>query len=406
MKKIISILMSVIILMGLYVTANAENATAPEIVLTAPYQYYTSGEEITFDVSIRADKVYTLDYAKLFIDCNKDVLKFEREIEYSDNLRTEFTLSETETGYVITFVFKDFEKSDVIISFESFVFSVSEGDPAVTTSAVLKYKNEKERKAVLVSELPVNDVFEADEIPHLVLSGDLELFRKDGVIYLPFSIRKSDLINRISSSVDDYKVTYKTVFNKECGYALTNDELYIEFNGSVSERVRICILGDADYNGIVNAADARKTLRYAAKLESFPEHFSEGCDFNGNLIPEASDARKILRISAKLDSFMPVEVKASVNVPYEFGTLVSLSDAGYLWRCTVSDENAFDITEDSRPSVDNTGKPPEEIIDGASELQMFTLTPKKTGVYKITFEHARPWNNEMLEKFSFVMIVN
>ncbi len=405
MKKLISILMSTVIIMTTFIFLSAGNvagaAMPPEIYLLAPYQHYIAGEEITFDLKIPVDVVKDIIYAKLFIDCNTDVLKFKN----ADYTTGELSVTETDKGYTFEF-YPCLDETNAATFRATLTFTVAEGDIDVNAHALLQYRDsDTAREARLADDLPNNTVFQSDEVPRLMITGDLEIFRKGDTIYLPYSITKNELKGKIRSTHNEYPVDYKVMYHTETEYALTGDELFVTFDGRQGEKVRICILGDADYNGIVNAADARKTLRYSAKLEPFPEKFSNGCDFNGNCIADASDARKLLRISAKLDHFEPVEVRVSKDSPYKFGTLMSLSDAGYLWRCTASDETAFEITEEHKPSVDNTGKPPEEIIVGDSVLQTFTLLPKKTGVYEIHFEHARPWNNELLEEFSFVLVV-
>ena len=65
-------------------------------------------------------------------------------------------------------------------------------------------------------------------------------------------------------------------------------------------------LGDVNFDGKVNATDARIALRISAKLESV-EKYKTGAfnaadiDKNGKI--SALDARKILRVAAKLDKF-------------------------------------------------------------------------------------------------------
>lgn len=60
------------------------------------------------------------------------------------------------------------------------------------------------------------------------------------------------------------------------------------------------IPGDADGNGKLTAADARKILRFSAKLERFTSSQRELCDLNADGNITASDARLVLRMSAGL----------------------------------------------------------------------------------------------------------
>ena len=61
-------------------------------------------------------------------------------------------------------------------------------------------------------------------------------------------------------------------------------------------------MGDVNYDGKVNAIDARAVLRYSAKLDKTElDIFRADADGNGRI--NASDARLILRVSAGLTSF-------------------------------------------------------------------------------------------------------
>ncbi len=176
-------------------------------------------------------------------------------------------------------------------------------------------------------------------------------------------------------------------------------------NYAVTDISQLIGMGDVNGDRNVSASDARLVLRHSAKIKLLEETKISSADVDRNGKITAGDARTVLRVAAKLESFKPVEFNVATNVSYELGTLQSLSDAGYLWICSVPDENVIEVTGKFESSVDNTGKLPEEIIDGASVLQTFTVKANKPGRYEIIFEHKRPWNNELLDKFSFIMIV-
>lgn len=63
------------------------------------------------------------------------------------------------------------------------------------------------------------------------------------------------------------------------------------------------VLGDADGNGRVTAADARLVLRFAAKLITEDEINKDASDYNRDGKIVSADARMILRASARLDPF-------------------------------------------------------------------------------------------------------
>lgn len=80
--------------------------------------------------------------------------------------------------------------------------------------------------------------------------------------------------------------------------------LTLEKDGEVIDSYTVVLLGDADGDGSVTAADARFALRYSVKLEKDVKAWQTlSCDTEGKNNITASDARTILRVSAKLQSF-------------------------------------------------------------------------------------------------------
>lgn len=63
------------------------------------------------------------------------------------------------------------------------------------------------------------------------------------------------------------------------------------------------VLGDANCDGKVTAADARLVLRTSAKIEKLEGVAILAADVNKDDKINASDARKILRVSAKIETF-------------------------------------------------------------------------------------------------------
>ncbi len=61
------------------------------------------------------------------------------------------------------------------------------------------------------------------------------------------------------------------------------------------------LIGDADGNGLVEAWNARITLRIAAKLETADSFHLTACDMDSDNTITAKDARLILRLAAKLN---------------------------------------------------------------------------------------------------------
>ncbi len=59
-------------------------------------------------------------------------------------------------------------------------------------------------------------------------------------------------------------------------------------------------IGDVNYNGQIQADDARRVLRYAAKLDSLNDDMKKVCDVDCNDYVNAADARIVLRRAARL----------------------------------------------------------------------------------------------------------
>ena len=75
-------------------------------------------------------------------------------------------------------------------------------------------------------------------------------------------------------------------------------------------------LGDVNRDGKVNASDARKVLRFSAKLDDFSEEDILYADVNSDNKITAKDARLVLRAAAKLESlpeFSTNETKTENN---------------------------------------------------------------------------------------------
>lgn len=79
-------------------------------------------------------------------------------------------------------------------------------------------------------------------------------------------------------------------------------EYSVTFDYTVAVRKDI-VAGDVNFNGKVEAADARLALRYSAKIEELSEEAIAAADVNLDGKVNAADARMILRVAAKIDRF-------------------------------------------------------------------------------------------------------
>ncbi len=419
MKKIISIILSFIIISGVCVTVSAEKASYPEMnVSVHSYQdgvyqdglYYIFGEEIIIEpevYDIGLDEIYK--GVVVYLDCNKEV--FEYVGTPLGTIENMVRYSETDTGYMAEIIWTN---PSAIPLYATFTMKVaSKNNPDVSVRAFKVAQDNKLEEMNITFDLPENKVYEKEDIPQIianpqppVFSDTYAVFSDSDALYLFETCSPEQIKNMLKSTVDGYEIKYKPYDNKNTGYVRNNDRFVLEFEGRICDEVQLVVVGDMTNDGIITSADARLVLRQSAKIdyESFP--YSTHGDVNFDNKITAADARMILRVAAKLDFFRLDDLTVWQNQPYKVGPLVSASDGGYMWRCTVSEENAIEITEIIEQSVDNTGKPPEEIVVGAPALQTFILKPLKQGEFEVKFELIRSWETEPIKKFGFTVVVD
>ena len=101
---------------------------------------------------------------------------------------------------------------------------------------------------------------------------------------------------------EDYELSHEIDINTIGKYkvTVTQGEYTAEFEYTVAKRAEIRA-GDIDFNGKVNAIDARLALRCSAQIEKLSEDAFLAADVDLDGKVTALDARKILRVSAGLD---------------------------------------------------------------------------------------------------------
>ena len=101
------------------------------------------------------------------------------------------------------------------------------------------------------------------------------------------------------------------VFTDKDGKSIENRKIYTgcyaQPDGE-SGQYQVVLTGDVNSDGMVNAADARLTIRASAKTELINDSLLfAAADTDCSDKITANDARKILRVSAKLDAFSDFE---------------------------------------------------------------------------------------------------
>lgn len=419
MKKIISIILSLVILSGFSVAVSAEKASYPEMNVSAHgyqdgvYQdglYYIYGEEIiikpeVYDIGL--DEIYK--GVLVYIDCNKEVIEYvgtplgtiENMVRYS----------ETDTGYMAEIIWTN---PSTIPLYATFTMKVAgKENPDVSVRAFKVTQDNKLEEMNITFDMPENKVYEKTDFPQIitnplppVFSSKNILLPEKGVFYVFSPQTPAQIKAMLKSSVDGYEVKYMPACNENTGYVRNNDRFVLEFDGRICDEVQIIVVGDMTNDGIITSADARTVLRYSAKLDNYSLPYGSFGDVDFDNKMTAADARMIMRVAARLDYFKLKSITVWQNQPCKIGPLVSASDGGYMWRCTVSEEGAIEVTETIEPSVDNTGKEPDEIIDGAPALQTFMLKPQKQGEFYVHFELIRSWETKPIKEFGFTVIVD
>ncbi len=104
--------------------------------------------------------------------------------------------------------------------------------------------------------------------------------------------------------IDGYTLDYDIDINTIGKYPVTvyYGDYSASFDYTVAER-RDITAGDVNFDGTIDAADARLALRYSAKIENLSDAAAAAADVNLDNEVNAADARKILRVSAKIDRF-------------------------------------------------------------------------------------------------------
>lgn len=413
MKKLISILMTIVILAGLCITGSAEAVTAPDIRVFVNgnrySQQYILNETTMLSAQLTDENAFDR-FAKVIVDlnCNKEVVIFESPV-FDVEIRP-YLYTETETGYRAEITGPDPMAKYAEVSF--LLKAIAKGDPAVNITAVGITKEGHSEDLVLAVDIPNNKVYEKDEIPHIVTElqppvfGDRVSFNSFGHIFA-YAPQTVDEISRMLSSSDSSSVIkYLPVDAAVRENVISGDIFALEFEGKLCDFVQVFVMGDANADGVVSSADARVVLRYSAKYNENVGISLNSCDVNHDGNINSADARMILRVAAKIDYFRHNNVTLWVNQTYKIGQLESKAGIMYMWRCTVSDPDGIEVTEKIESSVDNTGKPPEEIVVGASSLQTFTLKAKKLGTFDVHFELICPWKNDVIAEFGFTVVVD
>lgn len=404
MKKIISVLMSIAVLIGLCVTGYAEEAVAPDMKVTGERVNYSQQYILNKTVRITARMMYEdafEKFDKIIVDltCNKDVVVCNMNAD--ETLLYRF--SETEKGYRYEML-----GHNALVTYDYAFFNlkvIAKGAPDVNVSAVGITKDGKEKKLVLAVDMPNNKVYEESEIPHIVTElqppvfGNGVSFNAYNEVFVYSPQTAYQLEQMLSSSDGKSKIVYLPCDASIRENVATGDVFALEFEGKLCDFISVYVMGDANSDGKVTSADARFVLRYSAKLKDDVSISNNSCDVNHDNSITAADARIILRVAAKLDKFSLPVVELEPGLDYNINNLKTAGSGAYVWQYKLSDETAFKVSQSMSP--------PEnvEIKPGTPYNQTFEIKALKKGEYKVTFELKAQWSKEVINSFDVVFVV-
>lgn len=406
MKKILSLILVVALLSGLYIHSSA--ALAPHAIISSSINHFVTDTKFTVNVSVRIPDVLDVDYLQIYMNCNKDVIKCnDNGVITPPSDACVFEVEETQTGYLFRFSLNEDAITDVYICYALYDFEVvGTGEPQISFTGETKMVDEVPVESVLSVDMPVDRVFVREELPQIQIFNKYCAFFRDGVLYLNEAVSRDEILRNVSSSHKKYPVELTKHYENE--QVMTGDLLYISFYDRVSDEIPICLMGDVNCDGKVSAADARLVLRHSANLTFLDGYAFFAADVDCDTGISAADARLILRASAQIDkiSIPPIEMKVGDVV--EIGPLKNAGSGLYNWSCTVFDGNGSADADGLSVSMTSRYPEDEELVPGTPVNQIFALTAENKGKYTLSFALSEPWSQfseRTIDMFSIDIIV-
>ncbi len=366
-----------------------------EINITCDKKFFILGENVIFTIPV----VYFSEAEKTEV-----VFQYDKEALALSGIVSDegisFLTEETENEYYIIWNCDEQVNGNINVTFEV----KAKKNAAFSVGAKIIKEDGEYEVLQIKGHCPASNVYEKSEIPEIVLSDRLELYLDGDTLHLPFTVTEQFFDGQISSTAGRYgaDLTYRFASAGYTDRPVVNGETITAHQGGiVSDTINICVVGDINCNGDVTAADARLALRCAAKIEIFDDVKICAADIDRNGVVNAADARKILRVSAKLEEFDKPEITISEGNTFVIDKLKNAGSGLYNWKCTVSDESAFEISDTIAPPED------VEINPGTPYNQTFTFKALKEGTYTVHFELVSyHYKDEPIEEFGFTVVVD
>ncbi len=295
MKKLTGILLSVIILVCSSVLVQAEDKDYDVQVHSVSQVYYYDAEKgpgcYWMNFRITTTQLDVFERVEYDIIINRDIV----ELHYvtHGNIGSYFRdIKETATGFLYTTALRDGDPSDTV----TVVLDITGvGDLNFDVTATGYYPDGTQKQLTIDLEKPYDKVVDISEVEFL----DKEKYASR---YVPVEhgTTAGELVSASGAKT-------AAVINAD-GEILENDAavpngayLATMYEGFVVDKFQFCVMEDVNCDGKITAADARLTLRCAAKLENLQGVVKIAADMNLDNKITAADARLIIRKAAKLD---------------------------------------------------------------------------------------------------------
>lgn len=411
MKKIITIMLSVAILFTYITVAGAQQNESTEFTAKVTFPevvYYDSNATedtenlIYVPVSVEK-KIQQFKSADITINYNPDVLGIDTVIVDEDTVYTK-SFIEKEGSFTLRAVYNVIDHDETHAAELNFTASAtivfrikSTGNMGINVSAsITDFQNNKLSIATQVNDF-YPDVADISDIEFLGVNHALN-YVGDSRFILTRPVTVSCLRRYFSAYITVIDSNGNTV--GEHDYVPTSSRVVAKYKGFITDEQLITVKGDVNCDGKVNAADARKVLRFSAKLEKPSDWIiHEAATFDTNNTISAGDARKILRMSAGTEKYEPSTIYLYEGDEETVGPLKNAGSGSYNWVCTIKEESGLSVTDTITPPLY------AEINPGTPFEQYFTFKAEKAGTYNVHFELLQPWSNDIADSFDVVFVV-
>lgn len=322
-KKLIAMLLCFVSVFMMFAsTAQAEEKVSVDVYIVETYifgenYFYKSTQPIIdrmFDVAVKINGLKTISSCKFSLDFNDEILRCESNgVGYSSSDINYMPMSESvvSDGKINVHIFDDkgIARPDMF-SFVSRFSVLGKGklDVNVDFTELVDGNGKKYDPDVNVT-IPEYS-YKYEEIPKVLPDFETSLSYGSGLSYVKTELAYPMTVSEFTSGLrnaDNCEVVIKNADGEILGAddkIPTDAVLTVILDKMIVFKTTFILIGDVNSDGKINAADARKLLRYVAKLENYSS-WTDTARIAANTAKDtteltAADAREILRYSARI----------------------------------------------------------------------------------------------------------